>query len=429
MDRFNEPSGAVQGCHSRLIVMRRSLSPIAIGPKVLRNRFVQVPQCTGAGWRYPGANAKHREMKAEGGWAAVCTESCSVHPEVDQSVSTVQTMWDEGDVINHRHMTDSVHKWGALAGVELFHAGGLSDNLQTRQVPTAYHQAQSPANPYVYGMRADTADLERVVEMHVEAAKKALQAGFDIIYVHGTHGTLPVQALSRHLNRRTDKYGGSFANRARLWVEILEGIRRAVGSHCSVANRFSVDQLVGSAGVEAGDEATAFLELVTREGLVDLWDVNLGGLQEWGEDISASRFQKSNHQAPWTSFAKAIVDVPVIGVGRFTDPDEMLRVVSSGQHDIIGCARPSIADPFLPEKIRAGRVEDICECIGCNQCISRFGRGGTIVCTQNATTMEEYRRGWHPERFERADSPGKVVVVGAGPAGLECARVLGPPGL
>ena len=402
--------------------------PLAIGPKTLRNRFIQVPQCTGAGWRYPGANAAHRELKAEGGWAAVCTESCSIHPEVDQTVSTVQSLWDEGDVINHRHMTDSVHRWGALAGVELFHAGGLSDNLMTRSVPTSYHQAQSPANPYVYGLEATTEDLERVVLMHVEAARRAVQAGFDIIYVHGTHGTLPVQMLSRHLNRRTDKYGGSFENRARFWIEILQALREAVGADCAIANRFSTDQLVAGGGVEAHDEGAAFVDLVTREGLVDLWDVNVGGMQEWGEDICASRFQRSNHQKVWTGFVKSIAKVPVCGVGRFTDPDEMLQVVVSGQFDIIGCARPSIADPFIPKKIEEGRADEICECIGCNQCISRFGRGTLIVCTQNPTALEEYRRGWHPEKFERAATPEKVVVVGAGPAGLECARVLGKRG-
>ena len=115
----------------------------------------------------------------------------------------------------------------------------------------------------------------------------------------------------------------------------------------------------------------------------------------------------------------------MVGVGRFTDPDEMVRVIKSGQLDIIGCARPSIADPWLPRKIDEGRVDDICECIGCNVCISRFNLNSTIICTQNPTAMEEYRRGWHPERFAPSARPSQVLVVGAGPAGLECARVLG----
>src|SRR5262249_8117976 len=176
------------------------------------------------------------------------------------------------------------------------------------------------------------------------------------------------------------------------------------------------------------DEGLAFVELATRRGLLDLWDINISSLQEWGEDAGPSRFYKTNHQAPWTAEARRIAKVPVVGVGRFTDPDEMLRVLRSGQYDIIGCARPSIADPFLPRKLDEGRAEDISECIGCNLCIARFEYGVPIVCTQNPTALEEYRRGWHPERFQKADRPGKVLVVGAGPAGLECARVLGRRG-
>jgi dimethylamine/trimethylamine dehydrogenase len=404
---------------------RPLFEPIRIGPKILKNRLVQVPQCTGAGWRSPGASAAHREVKAEGGWAALCTEACSVHPEADQTVSTVQTLWDEGDVLNHRHMVDSVHRWGALAGVELFHAGGLSDNLGTRHVQAAVRQYQAPWMPVVYGLEADAEDLARVVAMHAEAARRALEAGFDIVYLHGTHGTLPVQALSRRLNRRTDRYGGGFADRARLFVELLEGMRRVVDGQAALACRFSVDQLAGPNGIEAGDEGLALVEHVTRLGLVDLWDLNVGGLEEWGEDAAPSRFQKINHQAPWTRGAKAAAGgVPVVGVGRFTDPDEMLRALRSGQCDVIGCARPSIADPWLPRKLAEGRAEDIRECIGCNQCVSRFERGGTIVCVQNPTALEEYRRGWHPERVPLSVAPEPIVVVGAGPAGLECALTL-----
>jgi dimethylamine/trimethylamine dehydrogenase len=403
--------------------------PIQIGSKTLKNRFFQVPQCTGAGFRYPGANAAHRAVKAEGGWAALCTEACSIHPETSHSKVTVAAIWDEGDVINHRHMVDSVHRWDALAGIELLYGGGFTDNFGTRYVQTAMHQMQSASVPHSYTFEAEEEDLARIQTMYVEAAKRAVAAGFDIVYVHGSAGAFPVQTLSRHFNRRTDKYGGSFENRARFWLELLEAIRRAVGDHCAIANRFSVDQLSGDSGVQLEEEGLAFIDIVTRNGLVDLWDVNLGGLQEWGEDAGPSRFYKINHQAAWTRSVKSVTKVPVVGVGRFTDPDEMLRVIRSGQYDIIGCARPSIADPWLPRKIDEDRIDDICECIGCNLCISRFERGATIVCTQNPTALEEYRRNWHPEKFNPAQSGDDlVVVVGAGPAGLECARVLGARG-
>jgi dimethylamine/trimethylamine dehydrogenase len=403
--------------------------PIRIGPKTLKNRFYQVPQCTGAGVLKPGANAAHRAVKAEGGWGALCTESCSIHPEVNQTLSTCTTIWDEGDVIGHRHMTDECHKWSALAGIELG-AGGVKDNLLTRYVAPAFDRFPSGGIPKVYTYEARQDDIGRIMQMYADAAQRAIDAGFDIIYIHGAAGVFPMHALSRHFNRRKDDYGGSFENRARFWIEALETIREVADGQCAIATRIAIDDLSGPWGLELHDEGLRFVELVTRHGLLDLWDIIIGGSGEekWGEDSGPSRFYKSNHQAPWNREVKRIANVPVVGVGRFTDPDEMAQVIRSGQLDIIGAARPSIADPWLPQKIDEGRIEDICECIGCNMCISRFNLGNTIICTQNPTAMEEYRRAWHPERFTAAPRPTSALVVGAGPSGLECARVLGQRG-
>jgi dimethylamine/trimethylamine dehydrogenase len=418
------------GCFSRRDPRYDLLfEPIRIGPKVMKNRFYQVPQCTGAGHVRPGSDAGHRAVKAEGGWGGICTESCSIHPEVNQSTTTCTTLWDEGDVINHRHMVDEVHKWGALAAVELG-AGGVKDNLWSRYVAPAFDRFPSTGAHKVYTYPATEEDIARILQMYEDAARRARDAGFDILYIHGAAGVFPVHALSRHFNRRTDGYGGSFENRARLWVEALERLKKVAGDDCAVATRISIDDLAGPRGLELHDEGLAFVEYITRLGLVDMWDIIIGGPGEdmWGEDSGPSRFYKSNHQAPWNSEVKRIAKVPVVGVGRFTEPDEMARVIRSGQLDIIGCARPSIADPWLPRKIDEGRTDDIRECIGCNACISRYNMQNMIVCTQNATAMEEYRRGWHPEKFAPASAPELVLVVGAGPSGMECARVLGERG-
>ncbi|HVY99644.1 MAG TPA: FAD-dependent oxidoreductase [Dongiaceae bacterium] len=403
--------------------------PIRIGPKVMKNRFYQVPQCTGAGWPRPGSNAAHRRVKAEGGWGGICTESCSIHPEVNQSTTTNTTLWDEGDVINHRHMVDEVHKYGALAAVELG-AGGVKDNMWSRYVAAAFDRFPSTGTHKVYTYPAVDEDIQRLLQMYEDAARRARDAGFDILYIHGAAGVFPSHALSRHFNRRNDGYGGAFEGRARLWVEALERLKKVAGDDCAVATRITIDDLAGSSGLEIHDEGLAFVEYVTKLGLVDMWDVIIGGAGEdmWGEDSGPSRFYKSNHQAPWNSEVKRIATVPVVGVGRFTEPDEMVRVIRSGQLDIIGAARPSIADPWLPRKIEEGRPEDIRECIGCNFCISRYNGHNMIGCTQNATAMEEYRRGWHPEKFAPAASAETVLIVGAGPSGLECARVLGERG-
>jgi dimethylamine/trimethylamine dehydrogenase len=145
----------------------------------------------------------------------------------------------------------------------------------------------------------------------------------------------------------------------------------------------------------------------------------------WANDSATSRFKPdSGYQTEYTKFVKKVTNKPVVGVGRITSPDMMVSLVKHGVLDFIGAARPSIADPFLPNKIREQRAEEIRECIGCNVCVSCDNLGVPIRCTQNPTMGEEWRRGWHPEKIAAAKTPQSVLVVGAGPAGLECALQL-----
>lgn len=403
--------------------------PIQIGPKTMKNRFYQIPHCIGAGSEKPGTQAANRGTKAEGGWGASCTEYCSIHPESDDTHRVSARLWDEGDVINLRHLTDTLHAHDALAAVELWYGGAHAPCMESRAVPRGPTSGASEFEHLTYCHEADEDDVKDLVQMYVDAAKRAEQAGFDLIYVYGGHSYLPLQFLSKFYNKRTDKYGGSLENRARFWIESLDAVKRAVGDTCGIVTRFAIDTLYGVDGVEVGDEGLSFMQLVDREGLVDLWDLNIGDIAEWGEDAGPSRFYKAGHQRPWTDEAKKVTKVPVLGVSRETSPDDMAAHIRNGRLDIIACCRPSISDPFLPKKIEEGRVEDIRECIGCNVCISRWEIGGPpMICTQNATANEEYRRGWHPEKFDKTSDPCSVLVVGAGPSGMECARVLGERG-
>lgn len=397
--------------------------PIQIGPKVLRNRFYQVPHCIGAGSDKPGFQAAHRSMKAEGGWAAMNTEYCSIHPESDDTHRLSARIWDEGDVRNLRAMTDEVHKYGALAGIEMWYGGSHAPCMESRATPRGPSQWASEFETLTYCKEMDLRDIEMVQQYYVDAGLRARDAGFDIVYVYGAHSYLPLQFLSPYYNKRTDKYGGSLANRARFWLETLEKVRKAVGKDCAIATRFALDTVYGPSQIEIEVDGMKFIEMA--DPLVDLWDVNVGDIAEWGEDAGPSRSREQGHQVPWTKFAKQVSGKPVLGVGRFTDPNKMVEIVTKGYADIIGAARPSIADPFLPKKIEEGRYDDVRVCIGCNVCISRWEIGGPpMICTQNATAGEEYRRGWHPEKFRKTSSKDSVLVLGAGPSGAECARVL-----
>jgi dimethylamine/trimethylamine dehydrogenase len=400
--------------------------PVRVGPKVLRNRFYQVPHCTGFGTDRPGAQARFRAVKAEGGWAAVCTELCSIHPESDRAPRPVARLWDADDALNLSLMCDEAHEYGALAGVELWHGGPSSEGSGSREIPGAPTQIPSDHNQLSYPRELDRRDVRELEGLYAAAARRARDAGFDIVYVYGAHSFLPLQFLSPYYNKRTDEYGGSLENRARFWLETLRVVREAIGDDCAIAVRLAVDAM-GPNGIEI-EEALEFVRLADH--LVDLWDVTIGSMADHAADIAPSRYQDEGWQLPWTGRVREATAKPIVGVGRLTSPERMLEIIRSGLWDLIGAARPSIADPFLPKKIEEGRLDEIRECIGCNVCLARALDHHQIACTQNATAGEEFRRGWHPERFEPVSNADRdVLVVGAGAAGMECAIVLGKRGL
>jgi len=397
--------------------------PVRIGPKTLRNRFYQVPHCTGFGVQKPHSQAAHRAIKAEGGWAGICTEFAPVSWDSDEAPYVPAQLLDVDDLACLALMVDAVHEHGALAGIELTHAGGQASTQGSRWPPLAPSQIVSEYFTYQTPKAMEKADIARVQEDWARAARRAASVGFDIVYAYGGTGYLPTQFLSPAYNRRTDEYGGSHANRARFWLETIEGVREAAGGSCAVAVRIGV-------ALVPGLEPDDLLEFVRMaDPLVDLWDVNVGTLTSWSHDSGPSRFFPEGHELEWTGRVREATSKPIVGVSRLTSPDVMADIVRSGVWDVIGAARPSIADPFLPKKIEEGRYDEIRECIGCNVCIAKGDEWHHLGCTQNATAGEEFRRGWHPERFERAANAGRdVLVVGAGPAGMECAIVLGKRG-
>lgn len=390
--------------------------PVQIGPVTAPNRFFQVPHCNALGHGRPRAEAANRGIKAEGGWGVVCTQEVEIHPSSDIAPSFEGRIWDERDIPQHRLMTDAVHAHGALAGIELCYGASHSPNLYSRIAP------MSPSGSVVHGVhpiqaramsKRDIADVRR---WHVEAARRARQAGYDIIYVYAGHDMSLLQHFFKtQYNHRSDEYGGSLENRVRFTREILTDVKEAVGQDCAVAFRFATDELRGSDGLQWESEGRDIVGMLAE--IPDLWDVNISG---WDNDSSTARFEPNEgYQEPYTAFVKTLTSKPVVGVGRFTSADAMVSQIKRGVLDLIGAARPSIADPFLPRKIDEGRIEDIRECIGCNICVAQDNLAVPIRCTQNPTQGEEWKQGWHPEVIEPAASEDQVLVIGAGPAGLE----------
>lgn len=398
--------------------------PVRIGPVTTKNRFYQVPHCNGMGHGKPQTLAAMRGVKAEGGWGVICTEEIEISPFSEIAPHFEGRIWDARDIPALRLMTDACHEHGALAGAELFFNGYATPNRYSREIPMAPSHIPVKATDPIQARAMDKSDIANVRRWHRAAALRARDAGFDLVYVYAGHDLgLPMHFISRRTNRRTDEYGGSLENRVRFLRELIEDTKDAVGDRCGVVVRLAVDQLLGPLGITAENEGRDVIAMLAE--LPDLWDVNIA---DWSNDSQTARFSQEGYQEHYIAHVKQLTTKPVVGVGRYTSPDAMVSAIRRGVMDLIGAARPSIADPFLPRKIEEGRVDEIRECIGCNICVTGDNLCVPIRCTQNPTMGEEWRKGWHPERIAPALSKDTVLVVGAGPAGLELTRALGQRG-
>jgi dimethylamine/trimethylamine dehydrogenase len=396
--------------------------PVKIGPVTAKNRFYQVPHCNGGGYRDPSAAAEMRRVKSEGGWGVIFTEQVEIHHTSEITPFIELRIWDEDDMPGLVKMADAIRSNGALAGIELAYSGANGPNLYTREVPMG--PTHTPILTFtsdpVQARAMDKQDIRDLRHWHKLAYRRAKRAGYDILCLYGAHGFGIIQHfLSPRTNQRTDEYGGSLENRSRLLKELLSDARDEVGDSCAVAVRLSLDEMAG----EQGFSNAQLRDLVALHAdLPDLWDFAHG---TWEACSGTSRFKPEAAQEDLIRGIKQLTPKPVVGVGRFTSPDLMVRQIRQGILDFIGAARPSIADPFLPLKIDEGRIEDIRECIGCNICVTGDMTGSLSRCTQNSSFMEEWRKGWHPERIKAKTTENKVLVVGAGPAGLSAAHKAG----
>ncbi|MFC6488663.1 FAD-dependent oxidoreductase [Nitratireductor sp. GCM10026969] len=399
--------------------------PMQIGPVTAKNRFYQVPHCNGGGYRDPSAAAEMRGIKAEGGWGVIFTEQCEMHHTSEITPFIELRLWEDKDIPQLRRMSEKMKAHGALAGIQLAYSGINGPNLYTKEVPLAPSALpiRTFTNDPVQARALSRSDIRDLRRWFVNAAERSKTAGFDLICLYGAHGFGIFQHfLSRATNQRSDEYGGSLENRARFVNEVVADIRDAVGDTMGITLRVSLDETIGELGF-SNAEVRDFIEM--NRNLPDLWDLAHG---TWEDCSGPSRFKEEAAQERLVHGIRELSDRPVVGVGRFTSPDVMVKMIKSGTLDFIGCARPSIADPFLPKKVEEGRVEDIRECIGCNICITGDMTMSISRCTQNPTFMEEWRKGWHPERMNEKGDSDNVLIVGSGPAGLEAARALAERG-
>ena len=398
---------------------------VKIGPLTAKNRFYQVPHCNGGGYRDPSAVAEMRGIKAQGGWGVIFTEQCEMHHSSEITPFIELRLWEDKDIPMLAKMSGRMKEFGALSGIQLAYSGINGPNLYSKEVPLAPSALpiRTFTNDPIQARAMDKQDIKNLRRWFVNAFKRCKEAEFDLVCLYGAHGFGIFQHfLSRMTNHRTDEYGGSLENRARFVREVVEDAHNTIGDKMAITLRLSLEELTGDLGF-ANSELRDFVEM--HADLPDLWDFAHGA---WEDCSGPSRFKEEAAQQDLVAGIKALTSKPVVGVGRFTSPDVMVSQIKKGLLDFIGCARPSIADPFLPLKIEQGRIEDIRECIGCNICVTGDMTMSVSRCTQNPTFMEEWRKGWHPEKMNPKGVSQTVLVIGSGPAGLEAARALGARG-
>jgi dimethylamine/trimethylamine dehydrogenase len=323
-------------------------TPLPIGPRVLRNRFYATSQCSGFGADRPGQQAFHRAMKAAGGFAVVHTEWAAIHPEADEWPAVTGKLWDREDARNLQLMVEKVHEQGALAGVQLGFNGSGTNDLETRICARGVEQVPSDTFVFHSCYAMTRREVRELQGFYVDAAVRAMDVGFDVIQVMGSHGAgIPQQFLMPRYNHRTDEYGGSLANRVRFFVEVVEQVREAVHDRCAVTVRLCLETPGEPDGITP---ETAEATIRALDPLVDLWDWMVSGpsMTQWGDDAAASRFAREGHELPYVEKHRHLTRKPVVNVGRWVHPEAMLAAVTSGTIDLIGMARPGIADPFLP---------------------------------------------------------------------------------
>lgn len=395
----------------------RLLSPFTMGRLELRNRMVFQPHFTALGARDGLGSDDLRayyEERARGGVGLVIVESQAIHPSGKMSRRFVSA-WDPATIPSLRRVTEAVHAHGAKVFGQLTH-GGHTSLEQPPHLMWAPTQMPEPSSHHSTKAMDDD-DIRAVIEGFAVSAANQIEADFDGIEVKIAHDGLLRSFASPFFNHRTDAYGGSFENRMRLSVEVLEAIRARIGS-AVLGVRLCVDEFTPFGyDIDYGLQMARHIEAT---GLVDYFNADAGSFSSYWMEIPPAAVSAGEFRRVSKSL-KQSTKLPVIGFGRIT-PQAGEAMLRSGEVDLIGWARQLVADPDTPNKILAGRGDLVRMCISCNDgCLHQVGQEKGIRCIQNPGAGRERT---HSERLvETATVARRIVVVGGGPAGLKAAEI------
>lgn len=402
------------------------LRPLQIGPVIAKNRVEAAPTLpclANVDGSVSTELVDYYRAKARGGAGIVTVGESAV--DADYGITHAGQLFLDHDnkIPGLSRLADAIHRYGALASIELCHGGGQTiPSLIGGRNPVAPSVMASKLHETLAGRPIqvqvmDLAMIDQVVENYATAALRAKKAGFDMILLHGGHGWLLAQFTSPRTNKRDDEYGGTLQNRARFPVRVLERIREICGPDFAIEYRFSADELL-SDGMSQ-EEGVQFARYI--EDKVDCFHASCGTMSDMSliPYVHPAYFLPQGRNVHYAARLKETVDKPVTAVGAIVTLELAERVVAQGQADMVAMARPLIADPYLPKKTLGCREKDVVPCIRCNECLARVARFIPVRCATNPRTGLETELANLPA----AGVARKVVVVGGGPAGMEAAAV------
>lgn len=389
-------------------------TPISIGNVKLKNRLVVSPMVTV--YCDPDGMATERfivyhETKAKGGWGAIIVEDYAVDP-LGRGFWT-PGLWKDEQIQSHAELTERVHREGSKIIAQIYHCGRQTTPAVIGEQPVSASPLPCPVLGAI-PRELTIPEIKKIVSQFGDTALRAKKAGFDGVEVHGAHGYLIAQFMSKYSNKRCDEYGGSLENRLRFPLEIIKDIREKCGPDFMIGFRISADEKVP--GGRTIEETKTIAIKLEKQG-IDALHVSAGTYESTWAIIPPMNITPG-WIVNYAEEVKKVVNIPVMTVGRINDPFLAESILLSGKADLIAMGRPSLADPDLPNKFAKGQHDDIRHCIGCQQgCLETLFRNEPIRCLVNPTLGYEYL-----EELKKTEQPKNITVVGAGPAGLEAAR-------
>jgi mycofactocin system FadH/OYE family oxidoreductase 2 len=394
-------------------------TPLQLGPVTTRNRIVFSAHLTNyaRNGKPTEQHSAYYAARAAGGAGLIITEEHSTHP-TDWPYEKLIHGFHRDVIPGYRNITSAVHQHRTPIFAQINHNGGQASSMYSRLPVWAPSAVADPLFREV-PKAVTQSDIDDIIAGYVTVAENCAEGGFDGIELQCSHSSIVRGFLSPATNKRTDQYGGSLANRARLLLDISTAVRKAIGNDLALGVRLCGDEFIE--GGTTIDEAIKVAKLVEAAGNVDYINTSIGVATASLFMIEASMHIPPGYATFIPSAIRKAVDLPVVGVGRFKDPQQAERALADGHCDLVGVVRGQIADPDFAAKARAGATDDIRLCLSCNQeCVGRMGLNRWLGCIENPQTGREAE--WKAtQHVKLSPTPTNVLVVGAGPAGLQAA--------